>query len=133
MLGRGSVGSALRLFQSHQRGDFHTCGLRADGKAVCWGGGRWSPPSDSFVAISAGGRHTCGLRADGKAVCWGDDESGQSSPPDATFMVFAPTPAHGGRVAFSSDRDGNAEIYVMNADGSNATRPTNNANQAGRL
>jgi dipeptidyl aminopeptidase/acylaminoacyl peptidase len=31
----------------------------------------------------------------------------------------------GARIAFSSNRDGNAEIYVMNADGSNQTRLTN--------
>ncbi len=29
-------------------------------------------------------------------------------------------------IAFNSDRDGNAEIYVMNADGSNQTNLTNN-------
>src|SRR2546425_8525705 len=31
-----------------------------------------------------------------------------------------------GPIAFVSERDGNAEIYVMNADGSNPTRLTNN-------
>ena len=30
------------------------------------------------------------------------------------------------KIAFSSDRDGNTEIYVMNPDGTNATRLTNN-------
>jgi TolB protein len=35
-----------------------------------------------------------------------------------------PTPG-GGRIAFVSDRDGNAEIYVMNADGSGQTNLTN--------
>ena len=32
-----------------------------------------------------------------------------------------------GRIAFHSDRDGNYEIYVMNADGSGVTRLTNNS------
>ena len=32
----------------------------------------------------------------------------------------------GSRIAFSSERDGNSEIYVMNADGSDQTRFTNN-------
>jgi hypothetical protein len=32
-----------------------------------------------------------------------------------------------GRIAFSSDRDGNAEIYVMNVDGSGQTNLTNNS------
>ena len=30
------------------------------------------------------------------------------------------------RIAFDSDRDGNFEVYVMDADGSNQTRLTNN-------
>ncbi|HJP40266.1 MAG TPA: hypothetical protein QGF35_00975 [Dehalococcoidia bacterium] len=30
-------------------------------------------------------------------------------------------------IAFESNRDGNLEIYVMNADGSNQTRLTNNS------
>jgi TolB protein len=33
----------------------------------------------------------------------------------------------GGKIVFSSKRDGNYEIYVMNADGSSLTRLTNNA------
>jgi hypothetical protein len=32
----------------------------------------------------------------------------------------------GGVIAFTSERDGNFEIYVMNADGSNQRRLTNN-------
>jgi TolB protein len=32
----------------------------------------------------------------------------------------------GGKIAFSSDRDGNREIYVMNADGTSQVRLTNN-------
>ena len=34
-----------------------------------------------------------------------------------------------GRIVFSSSRDGNDEIYIMNADGSNQTRLTNNSAQ----
>src|SRR5207302_1622395 len=34
----------------------------------------------------------------------------------------------GARIAFSSTRDGNNEIYVMNADGSGVTRLTNESN-----
>ncbi len=36
-----------------------------------------------------------------------------------------PTPTSSGKIAFVSDRDGNFEIYVMNADGSGVTRLTN--------
>lgn len=35
--------------------------------------------------------------------------------------------ADGSRIVFFSNRDGNNEIYIMNADGSNQTRLTNNA------
>ena len=34
----------------------------------------------------------------------------------------------GSKIVFASNRDGNFEIYVMNADGSGQTRLTNNAN-----
>ena len=35
--------------------------------------------------------------------------------------------ADGNKIVFSSNRDGNQEIYVMNADGTNQTRITNNS------
>ena len=36
-----------------------------------------------------------------------------------------PTVLGGGQIAFASDRDGNFDIYVMNADGTDVTRLTN--------
>ena len=42
---------------------------------------------------------------------------------DDRFPAWSPD---GRRMAFTSDRDGNKEIYVMNADGSAQTRLTNN-------
>ena len=66
-------------------GLFHTCGLRLDGSAECWGDngdGQVSPPSGSFESLSTGGYHTCGLRSDGSAECWGDDDDGQATPPE---------------------------------------------------
>ena len=36
-----------------------------------------------------------------------------------------------GKIAFQTNRDGNFEIYVMNADGSGITRLTNNAARDG--
>ncbi|SVB87529.1 uncharacterized protein METZ01_LOCUS240383, partial [marine metagenome] len=36
-------------------------------------------------------------------------------------------PGTNGKIVFTSSRDGNKEIYVMDADGSNATNLSNNA------
>jgi len=52
--------------------------------------------------------------------------SGIAAP--ATFTPATPTPAPCGKIAFVSSRNGNGFlIYVMNADGSNQTRLTNNS------
>ena len=72
----------------------HTCGLRADGTAVCWGwndhGQATAPAGETFTAISSGRRHTCGLRIDGTAICWGDNIRGQASPPGGgTFTTIS--------------------------------------------
>ena len=69
-------------------GAAHTCGLRPNGAAVCWGwdySGQSTPPEGVFTSISAGYSHTCGLRPDGAAVCWGWNNSGQSTPPTGVF------------------------------------------------
>ena len=42
--------------------------------------------------------------------------------PPTTYAAF---PGANGKIAFKSDRDGNDEIYVMNADGTGQTRLTN--------
>ncbi len=56
--------------------------------------------------------------------------------PSCTLMYNPPTPiipatpiGSGGQVAFVSDRDGNEEIYLMDANGSNQINITNNINR----
>jgi hypothetical protein len=62
-------------------GMHQSCGLRADGTALCWGSGR---PTAGLVSgltdavqIDAGGQHTCATLADGAARCWGRNDRGQ--------------------------------------------------------
>ena len=46
---------------------------------------------------------------------------------DAATDAWADWSPDGTKIVFQSDRDGNSEIYVMNADGTDLTRITNNA------
>ena len=73
----------------------HTCGIRADGSAYCWGnalfgrlgdgtsglGGAVAPRAvagvSKFTDVSAGYESTCGLLTDGEIQCWGDGTFGQ--------------------------------------------------------
>jgi len=72
-------------------GDNFACGLRANGRAECWGGQmdpQQVPAEDTFIAITAGGMHACGLRADGSVTCWGENWAGQATPPAELFTAI---------------------------------------------
>jgi type II secretory pathway pseudopilin PulG len=61
------------------------------------------------------------------ALVYGVNMQQQAGRATATAQARAAAArAQAGRIAFISDRDGNDEIYVMNADGSGVTRLTNN-------
>ena len=49
--------------------------------------------------------------------------AGFIATPGQTHAAF---PGISGKIAFTSDRDGNHEIYVMNPDGAGQTNLTNN-------
>ena len=66
----------------------HTCAVRGDGSAVCWGFNAFkqsNAPAGTFSMVSAGSAHSCGLRTDGTVTCWGANGQGQSSAPAGTF------------------------------------------------
>src|SRR6266852_1883301 len=52
--------------------------------------------------------------------------------PDTTSASDPAFSPDGSRIAFVSQRDGNAEIYIMNADGTGSTRVTNDPQSDGR-
>jgi alpha-tubulin suppressor-like RCC1 family protein len=74
-------------------GGTHSCVLRADGQAVCWGGndsgqlgdgaaGRTGSPvvvaaPEPLAALGAGVSHTCGVTVSGTVYCWGGNSHGQ--------------------------------------------------------
>jgi alpha-tubulin suppressor-like RCC1 family protein len=80
-------------FQALVLGDVHTCGLRLDGTAWCWGSNANGRVGDNttvaqrvtpvavaggltFTALAAGAGHTCGLTAAG-LYCWGAGGGGR--------------------------------------------------------
>ena len=75
-------------------GDDHSCAVKWDGTAWCWGEGwdyrlgngsttdRYWPYEvangwTDWVKLTAGGEHTCGVRETGALYCWGEGASGR--------------------------------------------------------
>ena len=90
------------LFVSVSPGGDHSCGLRLDGAAECWGGDSGgeadSPsnpkytvpmpeagPDNPLVEVSTGDRFACGLHKDGALECWGVDDYGTTAAPEGTY------------------------------------------------
>lgn len=125
-------------------GSSHTCALRSNGWAFCWGNnyrgqlGTAAVPSISssscspmslcrsatprwvggyaFTAISAAGNNTCGLTSTGAIYCWGSNYAGQLG--DGTFGGQSPTPVLvKGSVVFRSVTVGYSHVCGLDANG----------------
>ena len=104
------AGSRAVPFTAISAGGSHTCGLRENGEAECWGG---APLSGSFVAISAGGRHTCALRKNGAAECRGWNKYGQTASPSGSFIAISAGYDH----TCALRENGAAECWGSNTSG----------------
>ena len=67
----------------------HSCGLRANGAVLCWGGNEHRqaapPPNLRLASLSTSYNHNCGLQDNGIAVCWGAAGLGSQ-----TYTVTSP-------------------------------------------
>ena len=65
------------------------CGIRRDGRALCWGDRPGDPPDAAFRMLNLGESHACGLKTDGTVACWGDGGDGRTDAPGGVFTVLA--------------------------------------------
>lgn len=108
-----SGGQSALILSSISAGGLHTCGVAADGTALCWGnndlgqigaggiGGNAETPAGvatalRFTSISAGGQHTCAIAVGGAAYCWGSNITGQLGTGAVGGASAAPVAVSGG-------------------------------------
>lgn len=112
-VGTGGTSTLWSDWESISLGENHTCGIRTNGEAYCWGNGGngqlgngtttasqttpvrvgtggtstlWS----DWASIAASGQHSCGIRDNGTAWCWGNGNDGQLGDGNTTDPQTTP-------------------------------------------
>ena len=133
-------------------GETHTCALKIDGSAWCWGknedyqlgdGTDTDAPFPVPVAtlqnvteLALGGAHTCGRKTDGTVYCWGENFHGQVGNGSADYHIETPQAvdssdhyshitAGGFHTCAIRDTDGIAFCWGENASGQLGTDDLN--------
>ncbi len=88
-------------------GGSHTCGIRANGTAVCWGdntygkatapagtftaitAGQSDPPAGTFTQLSSRSNHSCAVDSTGFVACWGAGGFSKALPPSGRFRTVS--------------------------------------------
>ncbi|HSA55675.1 MAG TPA: protein kinase [Gemmatimonadaceae bacterium] len=108
-------------------GGQHSCLLRDDGRAECWGNNDGGQLGDGgfdgrtmaapvagdfrFAQIAAGTSHTCGITIDGGAFCWGSNRAGQLGD-GTTSIRAAPVRVNSGET-FAAVRAGQSHTCAL--------------------
>ncbi|MBU1244547.1 hypothetical protein KJ612_15205, partial [Myxococcota bacterium] len=128
-------------------GEIHTCALKTDGSAWCWGYNGHGALGDGTTtnrsvpvlvsgivaggaSISAGGYHTCLVKTDGAALCWGYNGSGQLGN-NEIFDESAPVQVFGLASGASTISSGRYHTCAVKTDGSAVCWGNNTYGQLG--
>jgi alpha-tubulin suppressor-like RCC1 family protein len=95
-------------WNSLDAGTHHTCGVKTDNTAWCWGGnlyGEVGPGTDvgppnptptqvpgAWSSLTTGDGHTCGVKTDNTAWCWGSNDGGQLGTTTPFIGTTTPNP-----------------------------------------
>lgn len=132
-------------------GDEHSCAIRSDGTAWCWGSNSFGQLGDgttddqikpvavvadsnsntklpAFKAIAGGDVHTCALGSDGTVWCWGNNDAGQLGVGSGEFHNPKQVPNLTGAIAIAS---GAAHTCAIASDGGVLCWGDNEAGQIG--
>ena len=126
-------------------GTDHTCALKGNGSAVCWGQNTYNQLGDrttldkaspvpvfgllDAISINAGNRHSCAVKADGGAACWGENIDGQLGDNSGIRkQVATNVPGLTEAVSISA---GGAHTCALKSDGSTACWGRNSTGQVG--